>query len=201
MQRAQKADPVIAHSGVLVYHHDLVEKRVYRRLQGGERLERARVVERAVCLVDTRTQLTERGRQDFLLRQHHKGWIKVAWHGLGLLQDVSDALVRGGEAFGFWKAREGAHGLELSGNEVETGGVQAKNGFDFIGGIAGFQEVSARTIEYERLQIGVCVADSGLACETLKRTIDQVKQRDFELSLNEDANNPECRAAQAERVL
>src|SRR6185503_2691819 len=80
-------------------------------------------------------------------------------------------------------------------------GVEAKNGFDFIGGIPGFQEIPARTVEDKHLQIGMCPADPGFGCETLKGPVYQVGEQNFELPLNQDADNPQRGAAQAEGVL
>src|SRR4029450_151436 len=200
VQRAEKADAVVAHAGVLVHHHNLVEKRVHRRLQRRESLQGSSVIECAEGFVNIRAQPAERLREALFLRQNHELRIEVRGHHLGLLQYVSDALVRGNKAFCLGQRGEGADSLELPRNEIKSRRVEAKNGFNFIRGVAAFLEVTACAFEYERLQVGVRIPDPCLSLKAFKSIIDEVRKRHFQLALDQNASNPQGSTAQAERI-
>src|SRR5258706_11108108 len=129
LELEEQVQPLLAHVGILGHHHDAVEKRIDGRAQDSEALQ----VVGVVALLELRRGL--RGRLA-------KGMVEVALHLLGkvvvvdeaellalvvrLLDDVRDALVRGGEARGLRKRGEHAHGLELLRQQVEPVGL----GFD-----------------------------------------------------------------------
>src|SRR3989304_7229228 len=119
--------------------------------------------------------------------------------GLRLPEDVCDPLVRRGQACGLRERTELPHRLKHTRQQVYVHGTHRKHGFDLVGGVASLEQVSARALEDESFEVGMCVADFRI--KTLKRRIDEFVDWHGDRLLNQDADDAKRCAAQTEWIL
>ncbi len=126
-----------------------------------------------------------------------------------LLDDVRDALVRGGEARGLRKRGEHAHGLELLRQQVEPVGlgfdaVDFHDGGDLVGGVAALAHEVGGALADERPRLRDDRVDPfGGDVQYIGRLANERRElhRKRRLRLHQDAHDAERGAAQRERVL